>query len=668
MGAQVGPGEVVAAASTAVEALASVARSSSVAGERGSRAEWAAALEQLQRVADVAAAAQDAVLVALAAIEEGWAEDGTVQETHRAPGHVALDAAAVVSGVLNVSAVHAERRVRSAVRLAADGPVGSASATGLAGLHAAMAAGRVDGYRAAVVADELELAPAQVAASVVGALESFLGAEDATALRRRCRRLLARVCPDLLRQRAVRARAESRLERWASEPGVDCWHGTFPSEEAARAWAAVDALAQRYVAAGTCPEIGRARAKALTDLVEGSATIETVLTLVVPHDAAPGEGGPVVPGVARPASRSQDPPPRSQDPPPRSQDPPPRSQDPPPRGPVDPAVGDPMASAPREVGADGGSAHDLVEVAGVRAGEPLLVARGWLQEAVAATRVAGQHRTGRVRVVAGDPATGALVDPAGVLGGDGYRPRAELVALVRARDGRCRFPGCQVAARFCDIDHARAWPAGRTSAQNLVCLCRRHHRVKQRPRWRLALAPDGTATWTDPTGRTRTTVPVDTLHPLVLRAADDELHAGELPPGVGTGERSGGAGTGERLRGAGTGERLRGAGTGERLRGAGTGERLRGAGTGERLRGAGAGHPPATPAGPRLLVPDGPHSSLEHRLEHHLPGHWRHLGRRAEVSRRLPGRWLHDGQDHRAVTPRRAHRRRVPDREEPPPF
>ena len=40
-------------------------------------------------------------------------------ESHRGLGHVALDAPAIVSGVLAISAVHAERRVRAAVRLAA---------------------------------------------------------------------------------------------------------------------------------------------------------------------------------------------------------------------------------------------------------------------------------------------------------------------------------------------------------------------------------------------------------------------------------------------------------------------------------------------------------------------------------------------------------------------
>ena len=203
---------------------------------------------------DVASAVQDAAIARLAAIEPELLEDGTVVECHRGLGHVALDAPAIVSGVLSTSAVHAQRRVRTAARLAADGPAGSATATGLGGLHAAMSAGRLDAYRAGVVAEELEHAPAEVAATVVAALEGHFETEDGTHLRRRCRRVLTRISPDLLHQRAARARAQCGLRRWADEPGVDRWEGTFPSEEAARAWAAIDALARQYVTDGVCSE------------------------------------------------------------------------------------------------------------------------------------------------------------------------------------------------------------------------------------------------------------------------------------------------------------------------------------------------------------------------------------------------------------------------------
>ena len=244
-----GPVEVQAACEAALRELSGAFATSGVAG---SREQWASVLASAQRVVNAAGAVQDAAIARLASIEPEFLEDGTVVECHRALGHVALDAPAVVSGVLSVSAVHAQRRVRTAVRLAADGPSGSETATGLGGLHTAMASGRLDGYRAAVVAEELEHAPAQVAATVVAALEGHFGTDDGAHLRRRCRRVLTRISPDLLHQRAARARAQCGLRRWADEPGVDRWEGTFPSEEAARAWAAIDALARQYVNDGSC--------------------------------------------------------------------------------------------------------------------------------------------------------------------------------------------------------------------------------------------------------------------------------------------------------------------------------------------------------------------------------------------------------------------------------
>ena len=109
-----------------------------------------------------------------------------------------------------------------------------------------------------------------------------------------------------------------------------------------------------------------------------------------------------------------------------------------------------------------------------------------------------------------------MVDAAGGVGADRYRPPTRMAKRIRARDRRCRFPGCHVAAVFCDLDHVQPWPHGHTRDDNLLCLCRRHHRIKQRPGWTVTLASDGVATWTDPTGRVRTTHPVDALRTAVL--------------------------------------------------------------------------------------------------------------------------------------------------------
>ncbi|EFD13763.1 LOW QUALITY PROTEIN: conserved hypothetical protein, partial [Mycobacterium tuberculosis T46] len=59
-----------------------------------------------------------------------------------------------------------------------------------------------------------------------------------------------------------------------------------------------------------------------------------------------------------------------------------------------------------------------------------------------------------------------------------YRPSAKLAEFVRMRDLTCRFPGCDVPAEFCDIDHSAPWPLGPTHPSNLKCACRKHHLLK----------------------------------------------------------------------------------------------------------------------------------------------------------------------------------------------
>lgn len=49
--------------------------------------------------------------------------------------------------------------------------------------------------------------------------------------------------------------------------------------------------------------------------------------------------------------------------------------------------------------------------------------------------------------------------------------------MLWARDGGCRFPGC-THDRFCDGHHVEHWEnGGETSLDNLVLLCRHHHRL-----------------------------------------------------------------------------------------------------------------------------------------------------------------------------------------------
>jgi len=94
---------------------------------------------------------------------------------------------------------------------------------------------------------------------------------------------------------------------------------------------------------------------------------------------------------------------------------------------------------------------------------------------------------------------------------DKYVVPADMARLVRLRDGRCRFPNCVIPASKTDQDHVIAWPIGATTPTNLMCLCRRHHRVKQRRGWQARLDPDGVVHWSDPTGRVTITYPINHL-------------------------------------------------------------------------------------------------------------------------------------------------------------
>ena len=90
-----------------------------------------------------------------------------------------------------------------------------------------------------------------------------------------------------------------------------------------------------------------------------------------------------------------------------------------------------------------------------------------------------------------------------------YLPGAALDRHVRARDRRCRFPGCRRRVpRGGELDHNQPWPDGPTSERNLTGFCTSHHRGKhQAPGWTYDLAPDATLTVTTPTGLTATTSP-----------------------------------------------------------------------------------------------------------------------------------------------------------------
>ncbi|TFV67738.1 UNVERIFIED_ORG: HNH endonuclease, partial [Bacillus sp. AZ43] len=140
-------------------------------------------------------------------------------------------------------------------------------------------------------------------------------------------------------------------------------------------------------------------------------------------------------------------------------------------------------------------------------------------------RTAGGGLVDRPRIAVTDALTGALLaltdapdlrrrardgDGLGPPGaGPGYRPNAALDRHVRARDRRCRFPGCRnrVPTRG-ELDHHVPWPDGPTTAGNLTGFCTTDHRGKhQAPGWRYRLTGNAVLTVTTPSGLTATSHP-----------------------------------------------------------------------------------------------------------------------------------------------------------------
>ena len=121
-----------------------------------------------------------------------------------------------------------------------------------------------------------------------------------------------------------------------------------------------------------------------------------------------------------------------------------------------------------------------------------------------------------------------------------YRPPADLERWLQVRDGTCRFPGCNRAARRSDIDHTLGWnDGGRTAFDNLAHLCAAHHHLKHETSWSVRQIGAGTLDWTTPAGRRHLTHPANPIpdRPTKLEAPRREPdqkpaspEPGEAPP------------------------------------------------------------------------------------------------------------------------------------------
>ncbi len=105
-----------------------------------------------------------------------------------------------------------------------------------------------------------------------------------------------------------------------------------------------------------------------------------------------------------------------------------------------------------------------------------------------------------------------------------------IAHALRLRDGGCRFPGCN-QHRWTDAHHIRHWAdGGETSLENLITLCRYHHRALHRDEFRIERDAGGEPTFVD--ARHRPIPPA--IHP---QFAEERGAAGAAAAGATAGDR-----------------------------------------------------------------------------------------------------------------------------------
>jgi hypothetical protein len=92
----------------------------------------------------------------------------------------------------------------------------------------------------------------------------------------------------------------------------------------------------------------------------------------------------------------------------------------------------------------------------------------------------------------------------------GHDPGVKLRHLTQIRHATCTGPMCERPSGRADFEHNIPYEkGGRTCLCNTGPKCRHEHRLKQDPRWTVEQHPDGSFTWTTPSGRQYTTTPTE---------------------------------------------------------------------------------------------------------------------------------------------------------------
>ncbi|SOC47530.1 protein of unknown function [Blastococcus aggregatus] len=370
--------------------------------------------------------------------------------------------------VLNCGGPYATGRLSDAYQLVERMPA----------VHAARAAGRLDDYRARIFADVLGTASDEVIAVVVPAVLPVAASISSGKLRKKLIAAAIAADEEFAERRRIEAERRAAVRLYPTADGMSALTTEAPSAVAAAMWSVIDQAAQLAKTAGDDRPIGVLRAEAHAALVLGTRdddrpAITGHLTITAPLATLGGQCEPVdaawMPTVA----------------------------------------GAPVTAAHlrellTQLGALGVQAPPGGSLAlALTDDDGALLATASLAEL---TRLVARGCAEHGKAADCDCDCPVLGPPPEV---PGYSHTAAQERFLRLRDRTCRHPGCGQPAARTDADHVVAYDCGgRTSCDNLCCLCRSHHRLKTFARgWRFRMDPDGTLHVTTPSGITRSTRP-----------------------------------------------------------------------------------------------------------------------------------------------------------------
>ena len=403
----------------------------------------------------------------------------------------------------------------------------------------ALEVGRIDLAKARVICDVTDALPERAARRVEAAALEKASEQTTGQLRRRIKRIAQRLAPEAIEERRREAVRQRRLELWDNPSGTaDLALCDLAAEDAHGIYNKITAAAHGLKTDGDSRPLHLIRADLAAQLLHGAELPDAIRTVLTQAGAAPPPSGATGEPVSRPADVAQCVP-RPGGPPDQHGDvrggappSPPASIDcraPGPTGPA-PTAEQPTAtlplggSPPPESGTDcgdGATAEPQADQAHVdrlggapRPGEvdgdpaiPELAVmierrlthlryRTPAAELPAAVHRAVQHTAARLAqrrdvLCQGDDERH---------GRPGYRPTASLRREIELRHATCVFPTCNQPSHRCDLDHTVPWRPGVTCRCNLAPLCRRHHRLKQSPGWKLHHIWPGLLVWITPAG------------------------------------------------------------------------------------------------------------------------------------------------------------------------